>query len=421
VVLTQSRILRSSFENLLRTADAVDITATHRAPASSLICSLLLKCSSSPNEAIRQIPWTGDVWSRAFAVHVDRADSALAKSMRKELVDLGKVLAKYPRSREILTEVVIPKTFGAMFQSKENNARVKASFQFLAHFVSKKLINPKLLVTQFYHWQKASGEYADSDASRQSNTVNPTELDDAPLDIPMAQSLVAELFFWMAKIDTAPAAANFLRILLPKLGQYDDEAGLGMLPVWVKPLVSCIHNQPESVIHFRRHLFPELFRSDITAFFQFLRFLIKSRSGTHSEVDATDEENEIRFHIFFSALETGKELGFVREIGKFLQRHLSPSNTCVTWIYLSHLSFSGRLTILQDAHDSNSMGLHDGVVWIPARSIQRLLAHASATIRFAALSLLVLSASPSTPFTSSTFKALRQSLPHVSAQIFREN
>ena len=94
--------------------------------------------------------------------------------------------------------------------------------------------------------------------------------------------------------------------------------------MWVEPLEDSIQDSPEAIDEFKHHVFLEIFRLSLDGYLQFLYHLQLDRhlgikSTIHSPNPTVFTVNGcLEITLLFAALQAGKELGLVKDVGWLL-------------------------------------------------------------------------------------------------------
>ncbi|KAF2085259.1 hypothetical protein K490DRAFT_46993 [Saccharata proteae CBS 121410] len=367
-ILTIYSQITSTLNALVETAALINISPGHRAAACNPLCSIIERCQISQDERIRNLVWTAGIWPRLFVVFLDRSHLAKPKSVRQILLLLTSVLEKCNafkpgiEARGQALETILQ----ALFEEGDH-LRVKPALQALAHFIQKELFQVSEILNECKRWHSAE--------SSGSNNA--------------AQSFLVGVMGWVSYPDTAPAAGNLVSTFL-KFGRIQNVEAITSknpsrpLAVWVEPLESSVRQNPDAIQNFRSHLFPELFRPVLS---DYLEFLVHLRIDDHvglrlNTTSCASQTDDLQALLLFTALQTGKEMGIVKEI---------------------------------ENGQSQNIEISEGAIGIPAFFLEDLLSHERPETRLAALSILINSAAITRPFTRGTLAAFERNFGHLHA------
>ena len=285
-----------------------ETSISHRAAACSALSGIIERCTASREPAVRDVLWKSElnVWRGAIFIIIERCNSARVKSLRQLLLAVTDALLqcsnaeKQDAVRSDMLEILYPIVF-----SRVDHAQAKPALQILAHFIAKGFIS----LDKF--WPSAALWLA-----------NGSGVADEFLD---SRTLVLRaLFEWIASLDTAPAAGNLINIILKTMHSDRDGNVAKAEPIWMIPLLSAMAGHPQETRAFREHVFPGIFGLNIEDFKTFLvhlglELLAPHKRSTHSRVESDElgfDQESVPDPILFHALQTGKDLGIILEVGK---------------------------------------------------------------------------------------------------------
>ena len=102
----------------------------------------------------------------------------------------------------------------------------------------------------------------------------------------------------------------------PNLAADNDAAG--ETPIWTGPLVRSITDHPEEIRNFKEYAFPGIFGLGVQDFYRFLQYVGLDEVVTCSKpILVRGADDDIKWSILFSALQAGKEMGIVKEVGQY--------------------------------------------------------------------------------------------------------
>lgn len=323
-----SRELHDLIDPLLETADLPDLNPGHRAAASNALCSIIECCQASKTEYARDAILDDSVWLRLFNIYLQRSDDAKGKSMRQMLLLLTSVITKNQSKPASERRVQAAATFVDIICDRQDRIKVKPALQGLAHFLLRDVVTiPQLL--------EIHG--AQSSLSEQ-------------LEKPSPQTLFKAFLVWVVHHDTSLSAGHLVKNFLiqarrsPGYSVHDDSKTV--TPLWIEPVVEMLRQWPDRLREFKANVFPHCFLPNLD---EYLRFLSYLRFAVHvqakgdvpqalrvyglrgSSLDRSEE-----FKILLAALETGKELTIVRDIGNYVPAQSAP-HTKLTYPRLPHM------------------------------------------------------------------------------------
>ena len=302
------RELHELIDPLLETADLPDLNPGHRAAASNALCSIIECCQASKSEYAREAILDDSVWLRLFNIYLQRSDDAKGKSMRQMLLLLTGVITKYQSARALELRLQAAAAFVDVICDRQDRIKVKPALQGLAHFLLRDVVSIAQLL-EIYGAQSVSSEQVAD---------------------PKPQDLFKAFLVWVVHHDTSLSAGHLVKNFLIQARRSPDytaqDHSTTISPLWIEPVVQMLHQWPDRLREFKANVFPHCFMPNID---EYLRFLSYLRFGTHvqSKGDLPDAlrtyesrsnrlDRSEEFKILLAALETGKELTIVRDIGK---------------------------------------------------------------------------------------------------------
>lgn len=198
---------------------------------------------------------------------------------------------------------------------RQDRPKVKPALQALAYFLQKDVVTVSSL-TELY--LRTSPEHRE----KRETT-----------DLEVLHGVFASFLAWVVHHDTALSAGHLIRSFLgAKRRQRNagDETGISLL--WMRPVIDTLRDWPDRLQEFKTHVFPYCFLPDTTDYLAFLSFL---HFGRHVQTaallpaifrtfDGDDHKmsKSEEFSILLAAIQTGKELGIVKDVGRFSEAKL---------------------------------------------------------------------------------------------------
>lgn len=302
------RELHDLIDPLLETADLPDLNPGHRAAASNALCSIIECCQASKTEYACDAILNDAIWLRLFNIYLQRSDDAKGKSMRQMLLLLTSVITKNQSTRASELRLQAAATFVDIICDRQDRIKVKPALQGLAHFLLRDVVSIAQLL-EIYSAQSASIEQS---------------------GIPSPQILFKVFLVWVVHHDTSLSAGHLVKNFLIQARRLPEYTAQGdsttISPLWIEPVVEMLHQWPDRLREFKANVFSHCFLPNIDEYLRFLSYLrfgvhVQSKGdlpqalctyeSPHSGLDKSEE-----FKILLAALETGKELTIVRDIGK---------------------------------------------------------------------------------------------------------
>lgn len=230
--------------------------------------------------------------------------------MRQVLVTLTSILLRNQNQRGFeLQEWAISNLVDIICQ-RQDRVKVKPALQGLAHFIQKDIATVPRLI--------------DIHASILGHTPDPSVVG------PDIQTLFSVLLSWIVHHDTSLSAGHVVKNFLAQLRRtsHQDPATVydSVVSIWIEPVVECLHQWPDRIQEFKTHVFPHCFLPNVDEYVHFLSYLhfprhvgprepIPEELSVHaSEENVLDDFEE--FRILLASIQTGKELGILRDTGK---------------------------------------------------------------------------------------------------------
>lgn len=308
IIAKSFRELHDLIDPLLETADLPDLNPGHRAAASNALCSIIECCQASTTEYARDSILDDSIWLRLFNIYLQRSDDAKGKSMRQMLLLLTSVITKNQSTRASELRLQAAATFVDIICDRQDRIKVKPALQGLAHFLLRDVVSIAQLL-EIYGAQSTSNE--------QTGKSTP-------------QTLFRVFLIWVVHHDTSLSAGHLVKNFLiqaRRLPEYTKQNdSIAVSPLWIEPVVQMLQQWPDRLREFKANVFPHCFMPNIDEYLRLLSYLdfeshvqfkgelpqdLKTRRSQVSGLPKSEE-----FKILLAALETGKELTIVRDIGK---------------------------------------------------------------------------------------------------------
>lgn len=287
-----------------------------------MLCTVLERCHAQELQHIQEAILSDSIWTRAFTIYLEKSDSAKGKSVRQVLITLTSILLQNQNERAIELQEQAIVTLIDIICQRQDRVKVKPALQALAHFLQKDVVTiPKLV-----------DAYANT-ASQPPNTP------EGEASVPI---LFKAFLSWVVHHDTALSAGHLIKNFLAQLRrtslQDASNAEDSIASIWTKPVVDCLHQWPDRIQEFKTHVFPHCFLPNIDEFVQFLSYLhfprhvgkpIPTSLSAH-DTDKNVLEDFEEFRILLAAIQTGKELGIIKDVGKQLRKPLIFRSTIIS-------------------------------------------------------------------------------------------
>lgn len=244
--------------------------------------------------------------------------------MRQVLLALTNVLLRNTSEQSTALQKRAVVAFLDIICERQDRVKVKPALQGLAHFIQKSLFTPTQLVE--IHADLLNRSTATSSQTPEEKNAG-------------IQSIFAAFLNWVVHHDTALSAGHVVRNFLAQYRsslQATTDASAEKeksLPFWIEPVVKTLRAWPDRVQEFKTHVFPYCFCPDLGEYLRFLSYLhfdryVASTGGLPIELrsveeDEKTEEKAEEFRLLLAAIETGKELGIVKDVGEYKPKKYS--------------------------------------------------------------------------------------------------
>ncbi|KAL1847167.1 hypothetical protein Plec18170_008731 [Paecilomyces lecythidis] len=378
---------------LLQTFADASTSASHTTTTCNAVSGFLDAALVSRNYATRQIALSQKTWLSVFEVYVDRFEDAKPKPMKQVLNSLLKILGQYSDTGEV--EALLSRAGEMILPSiiiGEPRSRLKVSLLSLEIFIRKNAISPSQLMSMVSNWLKdygdrwrpVFGQYHETWLGGSSMDGSVSGEDNSHTTV--ARTFTLALLIRATSAEVASAAGAVLAALFQKIKAalpsteniYRDPTN--SLPVWVAPAKQIMLRNMDSLDIMSNHMLSPLFTVDSAGFRNFVYQLpiqiLLSGDMTEAPLD--------EFSLLFSALQIGKKVGLVHEDGVF-----------------------GKMAGAKNDNDDRMV--------IRSETLGEFLLHREASIRVAALSLLITASSTTKPISSDALQAILLGLPALHA------
>jgi hypothetical protein len=272
------------------------------------LCAIIECCQASKVSYAREAILEDSIWLRLFNIYLQRSDDAKGKSMRQTLLLLTGVITKNQSTRASELRLQAAASFVDIICDRQDRVKVKPALQGLAHFLLRDVVSIAQLI-----------ELYDLQSSSAGHSATPTP-----------QTLFKVFLTWVVHHDTSLSAGHLVKNFLiqaRQLSNYAAQAPSAIVsPLWIEPVVQMLHQWPDRLREFKANVFPHCFLPNIDEYLRFLSYLhfgvhVQSRGSLPDALRTYESQNNglersEEFKILLAALETGKELTTVRDIGK---------------------------------------------------------------------------------------------------------
>ncbi|KAF2277988.1 uncharacterized protein EI97DRAFT_415834 [Westerdykella ornata] len=304
--------LNEFVDPIFETAEIVDgLPASHRAAACNLLCAVIEKCQESGNENWLLAVLDDAIWMRLFQVYIQRSENTKGKSMRQMLLTLTGVLLKSQTERSMELKLHAVLTFIDIICRTRNRGQVKPALQGLAYFLQKDITSLAQLVDLYATNFDQGRCETDSNLGR------------------LTQDIFRIFLSWVVHHDTSLSAGHLIKSFLGSLrksplASNDLDTEQQISPLWIEPVVETLNIWQDRMQEFKTHVFPHCFLPNIEEYLRFLSYLhlakhLHSKEALPVLLYTYDEHaNNLsmaeEFAILLGALQTGKELGIIKDV-----------------------------------------------------------------------------------------------------------
>jgi len=223
------------------------------------------------------------------------------------LLGLTNVLIKNQTERSLQLRDLATSTFVEVICQRRDRIQVKPALQGLAHFLQKDITSLTALFSL----------YQTKDLGQATQ--------------PLIQEILRSFLTWIVHHDTSLSAGHLIKSFLTSLRQSpltdkDSGALCSISPLWIEPVVEILQIWQDRTQEVKTHVFPHCFLPDIEEYLRFLSYLhlgrhIFSKDALPEALRVYDNvDNGLplsdEFSILLAALQTGKELGILIDVGK---------------------------------------------------------------------------------------------------------
>lgn len=278
------------------------------------MCAILDIARQTHNPVIEAALSQTRAWPRLLNVFIERSDHSIPKSMRQVLTSLTNFLKAQFHAASTGHEVsgrAIQDLLQIVFADRDH-IKVKPALQALTEFLAKELASLSYILATF------EDHYMDGGRPENGHPQ---------MERRLSEFLVG-VFSWVCYNDIALAAGQLSTQIMEQYTKCLAKDGLSQgensPPVWSAPILSIIRRKPDSLSNFRNTVFPSLFKLSSRSVFNFLQSMdtfkhLELRTPIDPKVSFLEEEDagssDAKTELLFCALQTGKELGIVKETG----------------------------------------------------------------------------------------------------------
>lgn len=297
--------LETTLKTLLHASRAPGVSNVQRIAACNVLCGLVDLCIESDASTAESIILS-QYWCTALLdLCLEQHDNARVKSSKQILTTLSRLYTKacVAHDSSSLRDAGICRTFEVLFRGSEH-AKAKPALLALILLLSKRVVTSLEITSLHSAWvsRQAPPEASASDESH-------------------ADRFMDGLFRWVTFTDVAPIAGRLISVLFNEsrsaslAATTKDTEESSFKPWWTDILIHNLRQYTEHLEMFRIYVFPGLFQTNYDTYLAFLRCLGLDELEQSDATNSSTDEAEFRKLLLLSALQTGKEIGFVEERG----------------------------------------------------------------------------------------------------------
>lgn len=251
----------------MHTASSAKLSLTHGAAAWNCVYGFVEQGITSSEPRIREFFFRVDLWIEIFDIFLARAQSNKSKPMKQMLSTLMKVLIRNPMKsveHQLLKHVISSTT--VIIHSHHDFPSVKPALQVLELFISRNIIRGSEIIAHL---------------ARQDSSKSPITLPDpanGEVDgkgfrsvsyqfwVSIIENFLKDIIIWVRYPDIAPTGGRLIATFYQSL-QEDFTGGVTphfrpKQPLWVKPVVDLLEQDPLSVEILETRILPGLLKLD---------------------------------------------------------------------------------------------------------------------------------------------------------------
>ena len=264
--------LQQLLKNILRTANAANLSLAHSAAALGALHGLLDQCSLCANQSVRSLVLHETVWSDVLDIYLTKSENHKPKPLRSLLLMLAILIDR--RGDQNIRQDLMSRAVSTCVEAicdQGDSVSVRPAIHFLEHFLARQLITASSIVASAPIQPSVPGLEELSEISIPKCHVNVR-----------ATTFIRQLLDWIQYPDCAPAVGRFLPLFVSSLETFfandfsANEKSEKVPPLWIDPVKSLINDHPTLHETVENHVLPALLRLDANTTQTFLDTLRSS-------------------------------------------------------------------------------------------------------------------------------------------------
>jgi len=281
----------------ISTASDTTISTNHAIAAIQALLTFLQRRKPEQDANLPATLVATDGWMRCLELVIQRSEVVKPKLIRQFLGTWISLLA-LEDSPDV--ETIIRRLLENL-KIRGSRVTAKSTLQTLAHLLSRRVVSTEILLGLVH--RELSVDFGGGPVNRSEIVV-----------------FYLALFHWAQFPELCPSVGQVIKAVSSQLSKLETTQTRGSAQAaWIKPLLSQIHASPEILPQFKSHIFPDLFRYNVQEYYSFLQAARPSAplstAFSDNRREFKDANSDFEREVLFTALQAGKEIGIVEELG----------------------------------------------------------------------------------------------------------
>ena len=245
----------------MRTAGSAQLSLNHGASAWSSLYTFLDLGIDSSDQQLRGLCFASETWIEVYELFLARSQDNKSKPMKQVLLTLTNVWTKNPIEavRHFLLRNVVSTTVAIICNYHEVPS-IKPAFQVLEHFISKSIVCASEIVL---HLARTSTSLERREPPVQELDSYSLAFISQQVQISIIERFVSAVLAWVRYPDIAPIGGRllvaFFKSLQACFARQNEVSFLEkIVPLWVKPVIGLLDQEPSLIESFEYHILPGL-------------------------------------------------------------------------------------------------------------------------------------------------------------------